>query len=360
MLQNYNHNFATPGTYDVSFKAISSANCSSTPVVKTVVFNSGNAVDFSPTGSCVGQPVAFAETSTNVTSRVWDFGDGITTTSTNPSHTYNSTGTKTVKLTVTFSDGCTSEISHDVTINGAVSAFTYSTTSSCAPNYTINFTSTSVPSSGTITNYGWDFNNDGTIDTNTAIPTTSNNFGSSGTKSVALTVTTSDGCINKVVSNVTVPAASTIDFSATPLQGCIPLSSTFTAIYDNGSGTVTGYSWNFGDPASGASNTSTLPNPSHNYTVAGKYDVSLSITTSNGCTLTTSKIGYIAAGSPQTITDITGSAAGYCLTNSITYTATITTLTDKLDWNFGDGTASQTPSNANIELHLTLFCDPRD
>ena len=340
MLQNYAYNFATPGSYDVVFTAISSANCASTPKIKTVVFNSGNAADFSSAGNCVGQSVVFTESGTNVSSRVWDFGDGVTSTSANPSHTYGSTGSKTVKLTVTFSDGCTSEITHNVTINGAVSAFTYSTSSSCAPNYTINFTSTSVPASGTITSYGWDFNNDGIIDVSTGTPNTSHDFGSTGTKSVGLTVTTSDGCVNKVVSNVVIPATSTIDFSATPLNGCVPLNSAFTAVYDGGSGTVTGYSWNFGDPASGVSNTSTAPSPSHSYTVAGKYDVSLTITTSNGCTLTTTKTGYIAAGSPQNITLVTASQASYCLTNTVEFTATINALTDRLVWNFNDGTAN--------------------
>ena len=40
------------------------------------------------------------------------------------------------------------------------------------------------------------------------------------------------------------------------------------------------YLWNFGDPASGAANTSTLANPTHNFTAGGIYTVSL--TTSGG------------------------------------------------------------------------------
>ncbi|NNV54357.1 T9SS type B sorting domain-containing protein [Limnovirga soli] len=38
------------------------------------------------------------------------------------------------------------------------------------------------------------------------------------------------------------------------------------------------YLWNFGDPSSGSSNTSTLPNPSHTYALAGDYFVSLTVT----------------------------------------------------------------------------------
>ncbi len=37
----------------------------------------------------------------------------------------------------------------------------------------------------------------------------------------------------------------------------------------------TGYLWNFGDPGSGVSNTSTLPNPSHSFSAPGVYSVTL-------------------------------------------------------------------------------------
>lgn len=45
---------------------------------------------------------------------------------------------------------------------------------------------------------------------------------------------------------------------------------------------VLAYSWNFGDPASGANNTSSLPNPSHTYNAIGDYWVTLQ-TTSECC-----------------------------------------------------------------------------
>ena len=43
------------------------------------------------------------------------------------------------------------------------------------------------------------------------------------------------------------------------------------------------YSWNFGDPLSGSNNTSTVQNPSHQFTACGIYNVCLTITGSNGC-----------------------------------------------------------------------------
>ncbi len=48
-------------------------------------------------------------------------------------------------------------------------------------------------------------------------------------------------------------------------------------------GSITGWLWNFGDPASGISNTSNLPNPDHIFSAAGNYSATLKLTTNNGC-----------------------------------------------------------------------------
>jgi PKD repeat protein len=51
---------------------------------------------------------------------------------------------------------------------------------------------------------------------------------------------------------------------------------------DASTGAPTSWSWNFGDPASGGDNTSTAQNPSHEYTAAGSYTVTLTATNDNG------------------------------------------------------------------------------
>ena len=57
----------------------------------------------------------------------------------------------------------------------------------------------------------------------------------------------------------------------------------FTVTFTNTStGTVTGWAWDFGDPASGANNSSTLQNPSHVYSNVGAYTVTLTATGPGG------------------------------------------------------------------------------
>src|SRR5206468_3905046 len=75
------------------------------------------------------------------------------------------------------------------------------------------------------------------------------------------------------------------DFSATPTTGKKPVDVDFT---DLTSSSVSTWAWDFGDGG-----TSTLKNPTHQYTVAGSYTVSL-MATGPGGQDTDVKTGYIA------------------------------------------------------------------
>jgi PKD repeat protein len=81
------------------------------------------------------------------------------------------------------------------------------------------------------------------------------------------------------------------NFTAAPTGGIMPLSVAFT----NTSTNATSYSWTFGDGA-----TSTLVNPSHVYTVAGTYTVTLVVSNSGGSN-TITKSNHITVIDPSTI-----------------------------------------------------------
>lgn len=72
------------------------------------------------TVSCSGLTCNFTDTSTDdgsIVSRSWAFGDGATSTATNPSHTYSTGDTYTVSLTVTDNGGLTGNTSKNVTVS---------------------------------------------------------------------------------------------------------------------------------------------------------------------------------------------------------------------------------------------------
>ena len=79
------------------------------------------------------------------------------------------------------------------------------------------------------------------------------------------------------------------DFSGSPTSGFFPLTVSFV---DASTNTPTSWSWNFGDGA-----TSTAQNPSHTYTAAGSYTVSLTATNAYGSD-TATKTAYITVSDP--------------------------------------------------------------
>ncbi|MCP3915233.1 MAG: PKD domain-containing protein, partial [bacterium] len=139
----------------------------------------------SPLSGTAPLAVSFSDLSNGlVTSWSWDFGDGATSTQQNPSHTYTSSGSYTVALTVTGPGGNDGETKTGyITVNAAapVAEFTGSPLSGTAP-LAVGFTDQSA---GEVSSWSWDFG-DGATSTQ---QNPSHTYTSSGSYTVALTVT---------------------------------------------------------------------------------------------------------------------------------------------------------------------------
>ena len=171
-----------------------------------------------------------------------------------------------------------------------VAAFSGSPTSGTEP-LTVNFTDQST---GTIDTWSWTFGDGGTSSSQNP----SYVYNLAGTYTVSLTVSGPGGSDTYTATNyITVsPCAAPIaNFSGAPTSGDYDLTVSFTDLSTN---SPTTWSWDFGDGG-----TATTQNPSHTYTAAGTYSVSLSV--SNGCgSDAVTKTNYITVSEPPIQTTV--------------------------------------------------------
>ena len=126
--------------------------------------------------------------------------------------------------------------------------------------------------------------------------------------------------------------APTAAFSGSPTSGDAPLTVNFT---DSSTGTVTSWSWTFGD-----SGTSTSQNPSHQYTSSGDYTVALTASGSAGSDIET-KTDYISVTTASAPTAaFSGSPTSGDAPLTVNFTDSSTGTVTSWSWTFGDGGTS--------------------
>lgn len=219
------------------------------------------------------------------------------------------------------------------------------TSTSVCPNTQMLFNSSgssSVPGNGPITDWYWEFNdlNVSNSSDTSDIQNPAYTYANPGVYTVTLTVTDSIGCSDTASAAVTVYPLPTIQFSATPTTGCPPLCVDFTDLSTVAGSTITDWNWNFGD-----GNTDTLQNPQNCYQTSNYYTVTLTATSSEGCSTTDSV--------PQLINVIPGPEASFTISPpQVTVNSPTITCTDLSSgspaswlWNFGTNNDSSSVQN---------------
>lgn len=211
------------------------------------------------------------------TSFYWDFDDGATAVTANPSHTFTQVKTHNV----IFKESQNGAVVGTITIKiypKPIPSFTTIPESGCQPlDVAFNNTSTVNPSI-TVTNYNWVFG-DGTGDTGT--PNPNHQYVSTGEFTVGLQlITDKAGCDTTIavpnLIKVSNPPAPTFATNPNPAVACdAPLNVTFTNTTPPGAYT---FEWDF----NGTTFNGSTP-PPKNYTQNGSYPVTLKLTDQNGC-----------------------------------------------------------------------------
>lgn len=308
--------YATPGNFSATLIAGNGAG--SNTLVKTDYVSVGAGPTASFAAAINGASVNFSNSSNNANSQNWNFGDGGSSTASNPSHLYTNDGVYTVVLTTTNACG-TSTSSQTITIVTLPTAgFTTNITSGCT-GMSVQYTSTASANSNT---FNWAFPG------GTPATSTQQNpivvYNTPGVYAATLTVGNAAGTATATQNNlITVGAIPNSNFNTT-VTGSL-------ATFNNTSSNALIYSWNFGDGTSISD-----PNPTHIYLSDGVYTVVL--TSSNGCGSTTAT---------ETITILTAPSAGFivssaigCAPFTVQFTNQSSANTSTYNWSFPGGTPS--------------------
>ncbi|WP_421875097.1 PKD domain-containing protein [Marinoscillum sp.] len=116
ILANPQKQYLNPGTYEVTLRLTSDQNCKA-DTAKEVVVHDFPIANFSVENVCFGfaiQPENQSEIASGTMTYLWDFGDGNTATSRNPSHLYQEPGIYEVTLTATSGNNCADVITREV------------------------------------------------------------------------------------------------------------------------------------------------------------------------------------------------------------------------------------------------------
>jgi M6 family metalloprotease-like protein len=158
-----------------------------------------------------------------------------------------------------------------------VAALSASTLSGVSP-LTVDFTGSATDSDGYIYSYHYDFG-DGQIST---LQNPSHTFTNSGNYTVTLTAVDDNSAVGMANVSISVTDSSlnhapVIILNASITSGDAPLTVSFAASASDTDGYITSYHYDFGD-----GETSLEQNPVHVFSVAGQYDVTLSVSDNDG------------------------------------------------------------------------------
>jgi gliding motility-associated-like protein len=310
---------------------------------------------------CVPLRVSFQSTLRKVNQVIWHFGDGNTSTQLNPTHIYTDTGTFQVMLIGIDSSSCNIADTAFETItvrDDSVSARFLDLTSVDCSTRTVSFataTNSNNPS------FSWDFG-----DGNTSfLATPSHTYAQPGTYTVTLRVVDNSSCNIQDVktATVTIPDFALLDITLSDTIGCYPLP---VSLLNNTNSPFGTFNWDFGDGT-----VSQLRSPSHTFTSAGVFPVTVTLTDSNSCNINDTFSTTVTVLDSHAVADFDVQRTFYGCDSMRLDVWSLFPGADIHYWDFGDGTiiidsaTSHTYLPGQYTLHYivtdtSMICRPRD
>jgi gliding motility-associated-like protein len=202
----------------------------------------------------------------------------------------------------------------------------------CKKPSTVQFNST-----GAGLAHAWDFG-DGQTST---LVNPNHTYSAEGNYTVTLIVTNAAGCTDTLIRPSYIQIKEpVIQLTGLPQTGCNPVTANPSANVFS-SEPVQTWSWNFGD-----GNFSNQATPTHTYTTAGNYNVTLVITTASGCKDSVTMVNGVRLGD-KPVANFFPQPAVVCNSQPVQFTDSSTGNVDQWHWSFGDNMSSteQNPSH---------------
>ena len=285
-----NCTMAMSGTYTCTISL--SGQTSSTDTQVAVYANP--TANFSVPTAYAGVPTQFTSTSTTnpsgqtITSYLWNFGDGQTSTQQNPTHTYATPGSYTVTLTVACGENtCTNTKTQTLNVQSSMSTNITGDNSICQNN-TITLNANATGGTGTFT-YAWK-ENGAPVGGNS--PTLTRNMTTAG--SFTFTCEISDGYTTQTPQLIVSVYATPDAYAGEDQSINFDNATTLEAGYIEGAS----YVWQPADSITGANNTRTV----HTKPLRGNTVFTVTVTSDHGCVDTDDVVVSVGAEMTATAT----------------------------------------------------------
>ena len=338
--------YTTPGTYTVSL-SVSNGSSTSTSTATVTVYENPTAKGVSNvTSGCMPLSVSFTDESILGSAKIigwlWTFGDGSpASTNQNTVHTYLSSGSFPVALTITDLNGCqsTATLSNiQVSSSNLNPAFSVNPSIGCFAPSTFNFNNQTT-GSGSL-NYTWSF---GDIPNQTVNSVNaSHTYANSGNYIVSLSATNSSGCTQTISKTVSVLGNSVVNFGESTTQICQGNSIQFS---DSTRPTPTSWFWDFGD----GSPISTLQNPQHKYISNGNFNVKLKVIYDGICSDSVLKSNLIQVNALPSVS-FSADTTNACSIPFIVNLKSTSSNASSYFWYLGDGSIANTSTVTHTYL----------
>ena len=267
--------FPDPGSFVAGMRVTTDQGCSSV-IDKTFSVFPNPTVDYVFENQCLGDNTVFTANAQVTTGAIatyeWDFdgdldyGDG---TGEEIEHLFIAAGNHQTGITATTDEGCTATSNMIVPIY-QFPYIHFDVVGACTDTE-VNFENNSFSPVGSI-DYSWNFGDN--VTSSDVDPT--HVYSDPGTYQVSLVGQSSFGCVDSTSVEIEIFSQPDANFSATNV--CIGGTSSFSNLTNDNGAAIETYFWDFDD-----NQVSVAENPSHHYDQPGTYNVTLAVTTIDGC-----------------------------------------------------------------------------